>query len=123
MQVLWVEPVGGIIVARVRGEPSLEVLQECQERVLRLVEETGSRRVLYDALELEAPPLGVVWQQRRMDESSMGPAFRRAILVPNTRIAYLSRIAFAGDESITQVFYNDLAAAVTWLTAADAAGA
>jgi hypothetical protein len=115
-QALWVEPIGGILVARVRGEPSFELLSQCQSRVLALLHETSIRTVLYDALEIEAPPLGVVWQQRQMDET-LDVGFRRAILVPNTRIAYLARIAFAGDETSTKVFYNDLVAAVTWLRA------
>jgi hypothetical protein len=68
---LWVEPIGGILVARVRGEPSFELLAQCQSRVLALLRET----------------------------------------------AYLARIAFAGDETSTKVFYNDLVAAVTWLKA------
>ena len=39
-QQLWVEPVGGIIIARIRGVPSPELLKECQERVLLLIRDT-----------------------------------------------------------------------------------
>jgi hypothetical protein len=60
---LWVEPVGNIIVVRVRGVPSEKLLRECQERVLLLVQETGQNRILYDALELVAPPVQVVLVQ------------------------------------------------------------
>ena len=33
---LWVEPVGEIIVVRVRGIPSEALLRECQERAMAL---------------------------------------------------------------------------------------
>jgi hypothetical protein len=39
-----------------------------------------------------------------------------AILVPNTRIAYLARIAFGQfGEGAYRVFYNDMAQAILWL--------
>jgi len=44
-QQLWVEPSGGIILARIRGVPSEPLLRACQERVLRL-QDTGQCRVL-----------------------------------------------------------------------------
>jgi hypothetical protein len=36
-----------------------------------------------------------------------------AIVVPNTAIAYLARLAFG--EANHRVFYNDMSAAVLWL--------
>lgn len=111
---LWVEPVGSIVVARVRGEPTVQVLRECQERVLRLVRQSGRGRVLYDTLEMEAPPVDIPWAQRELDEA-LEPTvtLRRAIVVPNAKLAYLARLAFgAGDY---RVFYNDIVEAVTWL--------
>lgn len=111
---LWVEPVGNIIVARVRGEPTIEVLRECQERVLRLVRQTGRGRVLYDTLEMDAPPVDIPWAQRDLDaEVATSIRLRRAIVVPNSKLAYLARLAF-GDADY-RVFYNDIVEAVTWL--------
>ena len=69
---LWVEPVGNLIIARVRGVPTEAILQECQERVLLLVQDTGQGRVLYDALEMESPSVDVTLSQRRLDEA-LGP--------------------------------------------------
>lgn len=110
---LWIEPIGNLIIARVRGEPTEALLRECQERVLRLVRETGHGRVLYDALEMESPPVEVPLAQRKLDEE-LGPVrLRRAIVVPNTRLAYLARLAFG--EGDYRVFYNDITAAITWL--------
>lgn len=55
---VWVECVGELIVARMRGPVTAEVLSERQERVVALARESGSQRVLYDALEMDpSPPL------------------------------------------------------------------
>lgn len=117
---LWIEPVGGIIIARIRGHFTEELLRECQERVLLLVEESHQARVLYDALEMEEPSIDLVVLQDRIDaEARQQPnavVFRRAVLVPNTRIAYLARIAFGQfGEGEYKVFYSDLAKAIQWL--------
>ena len=114
---LWVEPVGGLIVARVRGQPTEQLLGECQTRVLQIARdarETVIHRVLYDALEMESPPVDVPLAQRRLDEAVTDIRLRRAIVVPNTRLAYLARLAFG--EGDYRVFYNDIAAAVIWLS-------
>lgn len=114
---LWIEPVGDLIIARVRGQPSETLLRECQDRVLQIVRDTGTstvHNVLYDALEMESPPVDVPLAQRQMDESLGSLRLRRAIVVPNTRLAYLARLAFG--EGDYRVFYNDIAAAVTWLS-------
>jgi hypothetical protein len=96
-----------------RGEPTEELLRECQDRILVLVQDTGNTRILYDTLEMEPPPVDVPLAQRKLDEE-LGPVqLRRAIVVPNSRLAYLARLAFG--EGDYRVFYNDMAAAITWL--------
>jgi hypothetical protein len=116
---LWIEPVGELIIARVRGLPTEEVLAECQQRVVDLITETGKPLVLYDALEMIAPEVKVVWSQRSLD-ASLPVRPRRAIVVPNTRIAYLARLAFADEFGENRVFYNDISAAIDWLKSAAA---
>ena len=111
---LWIEPVGNMIVVRVRGVPSEKLLRECQERVLVLLAETGQKRILYDALELIAPPVQVALFQEKLDEGIDTKKLRRAIVVPNTKLAYLARLAFG--EGNYRVFYSDIASAVKWLT-------
>jgi hypothetical protein len=114
---LWVEPVGGLIVARVRGQPTEQLLRECQDRVLQIAHDrrdTAVHRVLYDALEMESPPVDVPLAQRQLDEELQDIRLRRAIVVPNTRLAYLARLAFG--EGDYRVFYSDIAAAVVWLS-------
>ena len=114
---LWVELVGDLIIARLRGEPTAELLRECQDQVLVLVRDAGRGKVLYDTLEMLPPPVDVPWAQRELDETTLGSvALRRAIVVPNSRLAYLARLAFG--EGDYRVFYNDMVAAVQWLSEA-----
>jgi hypothetical protein len=111
---LWIEPVGSIIVARVRGTPTGALLKEAQERILNLVKDTGEGRILYDCLELNPPSIEVPMAQWKLDSEIGSVKLRRAIVVPNTKLAYLARLAFG--EGDHRVFYNDLAAAVKWLS-------
>ena len=114
---VWVEPVGDLIIARVRGNPTEALLRDCQERVLQIARDkpdTAPHLVLYDALEMESPEVDVPLAQRQLDESLGGVQLRRAIVVPNTRLAYLARLAFG--EGDYRVFYSDITAAVSWLS-------
>ena len=110
----WVELVGELIVARVRGEPDERLLRETQEKVLFLVRDAGRGKVLYDTLEMIAPPVDVPWSQRNLDENLGEIRLKRAIVVPNSRLAYLARLA--SGEGDYRVFYNDMVAAIQWLT-------
>ena len=113
-QQLWIESVGDIIVARMRGEMSEAMLIETHRRVLSIATETGHAKVIYDALEMQAPSIDLIVMQQELLESELGSmTLRRALVVPNTRLAYLARLAFG--EGDHRVFYNDLAAAFSWL--------
>jgi hypothetical protein len=103
-----------LIVARVHGCPTEAVLQECQTEVLSLVRESGVRKVLYDALDMEPPPVSIPWVQRALDERLIDVKLRRAIVVPNSKLAFLARLAFG--EGDYRVFYEDKAAAIEWLS-------
>jgi hypothetical protein len=111
---LWVELVGDLVIARLRGQPTPELLRECQEKVLFLARDAGRARVLYDALEMEPPPVEVTFTQRELDAELGGIVLRRAIVVPNSRLAYLARLAFG--EGDYRVFYSDMVGAVKWLS-------
>ena len=115
----WVELVGDLVVARVRGEPTEALLRDTHDKVLFLVRDAGRGKVLYDTLEMTPPPVDVPWSQRELDEQLGGIKLKRAIVVPNSRLAYLARLAFG--EGDYRVFYNDMVAAVRWL-AEDAGG-
>jgi hypothetical protein len=110
---MWVEPVGDIIVARIRGTATAALIHECQNRVVALQQDTGCKRILYDALELERPPIDIVLTQQEFTHTLKQRGANIAIVVPNTAIAYLARLAFG--EANHRVFYNDISAAVLWL--------
>jgi hypothetical protein len=110
---LWVELVGGIILARLRGTATEELLRECHRRVIALQTETDCKRIMYDALELERPTVEVTLAQQSLTEALRHPSVKLAIVVPNTALAYLARLAFG--EANHRVFYNDVAAAILWL--------
>lgn len=111
---VWVECVGDLIMARMRGTVSAALLHECQDQVVALARESGRHRVLYDGLEMDPPSVEVTFEQRKLDAALGGLRVRRAIVVPNSRLAYLARLAFGEGEY--RVFYNDMVAAVKWLS-------
>jgi hypothetical protein len=110
---VWVELVGELVIARVRGMPTEALLRDLQERVTRILRDTGPRGVLYDALEMAAPSTDVAFDAIGPARAVAQAAGRMAIVVPNSRLAYLARMAF-GDGDY-RVFYNDMPAAVLWL--------
>jgi hypothetical protein len=110
---LRVELVGDLVLARVRGEPTAVLLKECQEKVLFLVRDADKGKVLYDTLEMEPPPVDVPLAQQQLDQELGAIRLMRAIVVPNSRLAYLARLAFGEGEY--RVFYNDIVSAVKWL--------
>jgi tRNA nucleotidyltransferase/poly(A) polymerase len=116
---LWIEPLGNVIVARMRGELTESMLEETHARVVQLLQDTGYMRVLYDGLEMEAN-VDLALLQEKLDKETKqlfhDRPLRKAILVPNTRLAYLARIAFGQfGEGEYRVFYNDLSQALHWL--------
>lgn len=110
---VWVELVGELIVARIRGELNEESLKERHERLLQLAHDTKCRRLLIDDLELSPPDYAAVDAQQALNKELKQLDFKIAILVPNSRLAYLARLQF-GDEN-HRVFYNDMASATLWL--------
>jgi hypothetical protein len=110
---MWVEPVGSIIIARIRGMATADLIRACQSRVVALQADTGCNRIMYDALELERPPIDIVLTQQALTAALGKSEMKIAIVVPNTAIAYLARLAFG--ETNHRVFYNDISAAVLWL--------
>lgn len=111
---LWIEPVNGIILARLRGTLTESIIMECQQRVLALASDTQQNKVLYDGLEIEVPSVDLtIIQQQQVASEPHSLRLRRAIVVPNTRVAYLARLAFG--EGDHRVFYSDIEAGFRWL--------
>lgn len=111
---VWVELSGDIIVARLRGELTEADVADAQEQILTLLSETRRQMVLYDGLEMEPPSIDLTLAQQENSEQLHRQGVRVAILVPNTRLAYIARLAFG--QGNYRVIYNDLAEAVSWLT-------
>lgn len=110
----WVGLSGDLIVARLRGSLTEEEVSAAQQQVLHLLDETGRSRVLYDVLEMEPPSINLTLVQRENSEQLHRKGVRIAILVPDTRTAFLARLAFGQGDY--RVIYDDLAEALGWLT-------
>jgi hypothetical protein len=109
----WVGLSGDIVVARVRGSLTKEEVTSAQEQVLLLLDQTKRSRVLYDVLEMEPPSINLTLAQREHSDQLYRKGVRIAILVPDTRTAYLARLAFGQGDY--RVIYDDLAEALAWL--------
>lgn len=107
------EALGSLVVVRLTQPASERVLEECQLSLLETMAQTGSKAVLYDLTEMAPAPVNVLLYQRLLNEHVRHLDLRRAIVVPNTRIAHLARLAFGvGDYKL---FYDDLEAAKRFL--------
>ncbi|MET0982422.1 MAG: STAS/SEC14 domain-containing protein [Telluria sp.] len=104
-----------VLLVELQGEMNEEALRTYQRRVLQLAQETGLRRVLYDVRAMLAPPAYLTLTQQKLDDELGGMKLRRVILVSDTKMAYLARIAFGEGED--HVVYDDIDAARAWLRA------
>lgn len=109
----WVGLSGDIVVARVRGSLTKEEVTSAQQQVLLLLDQTKRSRVLYDVLEMEPPSINLTLAQREHSDQLYRKGVRIAILVPDTRTAYLARLAFGQGDY--RVIYDDLTEALAWL--------
>ena len=112
---LTCELVNNVVVATLQGEPTERVLEQCRAEILALARRSGIRAVLYDFRQLSlAPSAKVLLHQEALDHETPGMKLRRAVVVPDTSIGYLARLAFSADDCL--VFLNDYAAAVRFLS-------
>lgn len=111
---LWVELVGDVVIARLRGPATQDLLMEAHRRVTTILRDAGRRSVLYDALEMEPPTVDTAYDVIEPTRLVARLAGRMAIVVTNSRVAYLARLAFG--EGNYRVFYNDMQSALLWLT-------
>ncbi|MGE3386035.1 MAG: hypothetical protein AB7K41_04840 [Bdellovibrionales bacterium] len=112
-----VELVGEIVVARITGNLTLDLLLDLSEEIRKLVKSSRNERVLIDALEMSHPSIEVPRKQWELSQEKTEPQFRRAIVVSDARMAYLARLAFG--EGDYKVFYSDLIRAAHWLSSQD----
>ena len=89
-------------------------------QVLGLAQNTHQVKVMYNALEMDTPSLDDALVQQELESDTWHRCesipLRRAIVVSNTRVAFLARIAFGErGEGAYRVFYNDIVEALRWL--------
>jgi hypothetical protein len=109
-----VDLVGDIIIARLRGEVSIEMLNERHARVQQIRREKNCTRLLFDDSEMNAMPYAALKTQQGLNTELSALGFQVAIVVPDSELAYLARIQFG--ELPHRVFYGDLVEATAWLT-------
>lgn len=110
----WVGLVGGIIIIRTRGLSTVTSVLDRHARALQLAKESGSRSILFDFLEAEAPTYEVKEVQKGLNAELQARGFRVAVVVPNPQLAYHGRMTFGDDNH--GIVYEDLAAATRWLS-------
>ena len=107
------EAVGSLVVVRLTRPVTERVLEACQRRVLETMQQTGCKAVLYDLTHMQPTRVNVLLYQRILNEHIRHLDVRRAIVVPNTQVAHLARLAFGlGDYKL---FYDDLDGAKRFL--------
>ena len=111
---VWVEAVGKIIVARIKGEPTTDLLDIRHERVIQTAKESASTKLLLDDLQMAPPTYAQIEHQRTLNADFARLGLKIAVLVPNSQMAYLARLKF--DQENHKVFYNEMVDAVNWLS-------
>lgn len=96
------------------GEPTEEMVRKVNDDVLALARAGRGPGVLLDATRMLAPPTQVAWLQRDL-LWRLESLVRCAVVVADSRCAFLARIAF-GDANY-RIFYGDLESAERWLGA------
>ena len=67
---LWVEPLGDVVVVRLRGVLTESLLEELHKRVVQLLLDTGHTSVLYDGLEMEPTSVELALAQEELEKKS-----------------------------------------------------
>lgn len=104
-----------IIKATIAGRITVAITEDLQRKVEEELMQSGTSCILYDARDMQDPPLTLVFLMEAFHERLNERIERSAIVVPGYRLAYLSRLAFGKNESKYRVFYNDRDEAIAWL--------
>lgn len=110
---LWGERVGEIIIARIKGQPTSDILTVRHERILQVQQESGCKKLLLDDLQMALPTYPQIKFQRKLNPDFSALDFKIAVLVPHSQMAFLARLKFNRENH--RVFYNEIADAVAWL--------
>jgi hypothetical protein len=112
---LWIELVDGIVVIKLRGLVSAALIQRCQPGALEWRGSAESPPVLYDALELHAPPWAFELPELRHSPSIAMIPTRAAIVLADARLRNPLRRAFSEAFAECRIFEGDLEAAYSWV--------
>lgn len=107
------ELVDGLIVVRVKGHLSRDLIKERHAKIVQAIQTTHCKKILINALEMESPALDAIVLQQAVSVQFKELGLRIAIVVSDYRLAYLGRVAYG--EALHRVFYNNLAGATAWL--------
>jgi hypothetical protein len=107
---------GTIITVTLIGWITEGLTDLVQQRLEQELYKTESSCILYDGLYMNDPSLTLVFLMQSFHQRLRERISKSAIVVPGYRLAFLSRLAFGGDESKYRVFYNDRDEACDWLS-------
>ena len=105
--------IGDVIRARIRGDVTEEMLRQRHQQILHISRKTGCKKLLLDDREMNAFSYQLLVAQRAFTMELEALRFRIAVVVPDSRLAYLARLQFW--ERNQRVFYTDFVAALQWL--------
>lgn len=105
--------VGDVIRARMRGNVTAEMLNQRHQYILHMSEATCCKKLLLDDSEMHPYSYQLLEAQRILTAELEASSFRIAVVVPDSRLAYLARLQFGGKNQ--KVFYTDIAEATQWL--------
>jgi hypothetical protein len=110
---VWVELVGKIIIARIIGEPSEELLELRHQMITQLSADSGCTKLLLDDLQMGTLTFAHLEMLRTLNLHFDEYGFRIAVVVPSSKMAFLARQQFTKEGH--RVFYNDMIEAIAWL--------
>jgi phosphoribosylaminoimidazole carboxylase (NCAIR synthetase) len=110
---VWVERVSGVIMASMRGDVTKAMLCQRHEQILQIANDTSSRKLLLNDLEMHPMSYEMLEAQKVFNKQLEALHFKIAIVVPDSRLAYLARLQFNGAGQ--RIFYTDTAKAIEWL--------
>jgi hypothetical protein len=110
---LRVEVIGGVIFIRIHGHISEDVVWQRHELMLRYVEATGFKKILFDARSAQRPSQAASRLQQNLNVQFSPRGLQLAVVLSNSPMAYLARQTFFGLHH--RVFYDDVEYASRWL--------
>lgn len=110
---LSAEVINGVVFIKVVGALSETVLEQRHELMLRCADATGAKRVLFDVRGAKPPSEEARGLQQKLNSQFSVLGLKLAVVVSDTRMAFLARQTFFGLHH--HVVYDDVEIAATWL--------